>query len=137
MKYFNYWITDQLILNYLDYINYVNNRKISFIRKKIFWGGTRIWTKDLSICSRLLYHWAIPPFMKMLPINIHNKESFKDCWACISSLIYSAWSSVTIMYKRYDILMIISQCICPPHWHYCYCSSRRNEYIYVISFSIK
>ena len=79
----------QLILNYLDYINYGNNRKISFIRKKIFWGGTRIWTKDLSICSRLLYHWAIPPFMKMLPINIHNKESFKDCWACNSSLIYS------------------------------------------------
>ena len=24
-------------------------------------GGTRIWTGDLSICSRMLYHWAIPP----------------------------------------------------------------------------
>lgn len=25
------------------------------------WGGTRIWTRDLLICSQLLYHWAIPP----------------------------------------------------------------------------
>ena len=29
--------------------------------KKKYWGGTRIWTKGLSDCSRLLYHWAIPP----------------------------------------------------------------------------
>ena len=25
-------------------------------------GGTRVWTGDLSICSRMLYHWAIPPW---------------------------------------------------------------------------
>ena len=31
------------------------------IKKKLRWGGTRIWTKGLSDCSRLLYHWAIPP----------------------------------------------------------------------------
>ena len=30
-------------------------------KKKKKWGGTRIWTGDLSICSRMLYHWAIPP----------------------------------------------------------------------------
>ena len=24
-------------------------------------GGTQVWTGDLSICSRMLYHWAIPP----------------------------------------------------------------------------
>ena len=24
-------------------------------------GGNRDWTGDLSICSRMLYHWAIPP----------------------------------------------------------------------------
>ena len=24
-------------------------------------GDTRVWTKDLSICSRMLYHWAISP----------------------------------------------------------------------------
>ena len=28
---------------------------------KKYEGGTRSWTKDLSDCSRLLYHWAIPP----------------------------------------------------------------------------
>ena len=26
-----------------------------------FPGSTQIWTGDLSICSRMLYHWAIPP----------------------------------------------------------------------------
>ena len=25
------------------------------------WGGTRVWTGDRPICSRMLYHWAIPP----------------------------------------------------------------------------
>ena len=24
-------------------------------------GDTRVWTRDLSICSRMLYHWAISP----------------------------------------------------------------------------
>ena len=24
-------------------------------------GGTQIWTRDLLICSQMLYHWAIPP----------------------------------------------------------------------------
>ena len=31
-------------------------------------GGTRIWTRDLSICSRMLYHWAIPPYIVLLMI---------------------------------------------------------------------
>ena len=26
-------------------------------------GGNRDWTSDLSICSRMLYHWAMPPFV--------------------------------------------------------------------------
>lgn len=34
------------------------------------WGGTRIWTRDLLICSQLLYHWAIPPVAQ---------EWFYDC----------------------------------------------------------
>ena len=25
------------------------------------WGGTRVWTGDRPICSRMLYHWAMPP----------------------------------------------------------------------------
>ena len=52
----------------------VNEHSNDFEMKKIFFkwknewigwksakGGTRVWTGDLSICSRMLYHWAIPP----------------------------------------------------------------------------
>ena len=33
-------------------------------------GGNRDWTSDLSICSRMLYHWAMPP----VPIRLYNKS---------------------------------------------------------------
>ena len=33
--------------------------KYKMLKKEL--GGTRSWTMDLSICSRMLYHWAIPP----------------------------------------------------------------------------
>ena len=36
----------------------------NFVEKKL--GDTRIWTKDLPDCSRVLYHWAISPDTKML-----------------------------------------------------------------------
>ena len=29
-------------------------------------GCNRDWTGDISICSRMLYHWAMPPYMKFL-----------------------------------------------------------------------
>ena len=33
----------------------------------LFIGGTQGWTGDISICSRMLYHWAILPyFIKLL-----------------------------------------------------------------------
>ena len=32
-------------------------------KTKTEWGGTRVWIGDLSICSRMLYHWAIPPLL--------------------------------------------------------------------------
>ena len=37
-----------------------------------FPGSTQIWTGDLSICSRMLYHWAIPPWQveRLLPKNL-------------------------------------------------------------------
>ena len=35
-------------------------------------GGTRVWTGDLSICSRMLYHWAIPPWT--LGKNVRSKN---------------------------------------------------------------
>ena len=34
-------------------------------------GGARNWTKDLSICSRMLYHWATPPWKKIHVANSH------------------------------------------------------------------
>ena len=38
-------------------------------------GDTRVWTRDLSICSRMLYHWAISPYLSVdeasLNILIH------------------------------------------------------------------
>lgn len=30
-------------------------------KKQKIEGGTRIWTRDLSICSRMLCPWAMPP----------------------------------------------------------------------------
>ena len=30
-------------------------------------GGTRIWTRDLLICSQMLYPWAIPPAVTQWP----------------------------------------------------------------------
>ena len=36
---------------------------LSYLSKKS--GGIRIWTRDLLICSQMLYHWAIPPTQKL------------------------------------------------------------------------
>ena len=33
-------------------------------------GGAQVWTGDLSICSRMLYHWAIPPTEISMPPNL-------------------------------------------------------------------
>ena len=43
---------------------------------KIFTGDNRIWTGDLSICSRMLYHWAISPSVSIIDVNI--KCSMQD-----------------------------------------------------------
>jgi hypothetical protein len=74
--------------------------------KKI--GSTRIWTKGLSDCSRLLYHWAILPidkingfqdiFMQRLPFYIiscqvlcHFVENpLPPCQLCLNSI----WSTI-------------------------------------------
>ena len=42
----------------------VTARNLKTCFRLIFWkslGDTRVWTRDLSICSRMLYHWAISP----------------------------------------------------------------------------
>ena len=55
-----YNISIRLIYIYWNvYFKFVSNRTKSLIKKIL--GDTRIWTMDLSDCSRLLYHWAISP----------------------------------------------------------------------------
>ncbi len=55
-------------------------RNLSFLLSTIGKGGTRNWTRDLLICSQMLYHWAIPPIhqaKKQNKINyiLHWKKS--------------------------------------------------------------
>ena len=47
-------------------------------KKKRFEGGTRIWTGDLSICSRMLYHWAIPPLYSLY-VHVHSSKASRVC----------------------------------------------------------
>ena len=46
-------------------INYIKKTIWNFSKRDLR-GGTRSWTKDLSICSRMLYHWAIPPLPRIM-----------------------------------------------------------------------
>ena len=52
------------------YIHTTKKSNENNFQKSLIWffkrilGGTRSWTMDLSICSRMLYHWAIPPHVK-------------------------------------------------------------------------
>ena len=47
------------------------NEKLWLLRKKNE-GRTRSWTMDLSICSRLLYHWAIHPFYTNFQLSFEH-----------------------------------------------------------------
>ncbi len=47
-------------------------RNLSFLLSTIGKGGTRIWTRDLLICSRMLYYWAIPPIHPVKKLNKIN-----------------------------------------------------------------
>ena len=59
-------------------------KTINFYFKKIL-GGTRSWTMDLSICSRMLYHWAIPPhistkvlkYLRISMVTKYPKDKFQ------------------------------------------------------------
>jgi hypothetical protein len=60
-------------------------KKIIFSRRNIkkTIGDTRVWTKDLSICSRMLYHWAISPYiityaLQTILMNKKNKAFNKQ-----------------------------------------------------------
>ena len=47
--------------------------KILLIVRKL--GDTRVWTRDLSICSRMLYHWAISPTLLVHFISFLSRNS--------------------------------------------------------------
>ena len=72
-------------------------------------GDTRSWTKDLSICSRMLYHWAISPlrerdmeffFLKQLlrgriPGALFFHHGYMDIFIGVSNIKYS--NSITTL----------------------------------------
>ena len=55
------------------------NERFKYWTNKRTWfciGGTQVWTRDPSICSRMLYHWAIPPhLMKYSWVNSNIIDS--------------------------------------------------------------
>ena len=76
----------------------VNEHSNDFEMKKIFFkwknewigwksakGGTRVWTGDLSICSRMLYHWAIPPSVERLMLI----QSINTCLRLYKTKLYN------------------------------------------------
>ena len=48
-------------------------------------GDTRIWTMDLSDCSRLLYHWAISPYDEN-NVSSEERQVGVTCQNCQSPL---------------------------------------------------
>ena len=46
-------------------------------KEKILLGDTRIWTRDLPDCSRVLYHWAISPN----DILLHRQKVLNREWS--------------------------------------------------------
>ena len=51
-------------------------------------GDTRIWTMDLSDCSRLLYHWAISPRLQLEERFAQGHEPWEIDW-----VIFNIWSN--------------------------------------------
>ena len=47
---------------------------------KIIQGGTRVRTRDLSDCSRMLYHWAVSP------LHTDSITSLQTCAGCLSTV---------------------------------------------------
>ena len=45
-------------------------------------GDTRIWTMDLSDCSRLLYHWAISP---AVTVKLTSVRQWREMYSCVHS----------------------------------------------------
>ena len=60
----------------------VLSRSMSFFSSisKSIQGDTRVWTRDLSDCSRMLYHWAISP------LNTDSITSLQTRAICLSTV---------------------------------------------------
>ena len=52
---------------------------------KGYWGGPRSWTMDLSICSRMLYHWAIPPYIS---VDVYLQKTFCICMNILTEHLF-------------------------------------------------
>lgn len=66
---------------------------LSGIQNRIWQGGTWIWTRDLLICSQMLYPWAIPPPSCLCLIGILNlHDNFLTDTAVTHALASSASS---------------------------------------------
>ena len=77
-------------------------------------GGTRSWTKDLSICSRLLYHWAIPPLSLYVPLSftMHKISFFLSILTFFTHVKKHCWCSGIIQDSHsWDLGSIPRQCI--------------------------
>ena len=62
-----------------------DTKKHTNVWRKIFIGDTRIWTMDLSDCSRLLYHWAISPYVENI-VSSEERQVGVTCQNCQSPL---------------------------------------------------
>ena len=57
-------------------------------------GDTRIWTMDLSDCSRLLYHWAISPAVTVKPTSVRQWREMYSCVLCTLQVSLTACSFI-------------------------------------------
>ena len=76
-------VENTLISKLIELKLFISNRNSNF--KKKYSGDTRIWTMDLSDCSRLLYHWAISPHVENYASS-RERQVGVTCQNCQSPL---------------------------------------------------
>ena len=70
-------------------------------------GGNRSWTGDLSICSRMLCHWAIPPALMSAGLKADtNTDRFPSCHYTAVS-IEPSWSLHFLLLQSFHQITII------------------------------
>ena len=77
-------------------INKKNEKRMKI--KKL--GDTRVWTRDLSICSRMLYHWAISP-------SFYKSETLENAnWLIIFALTVTERDIFLSLYFLYTFIYV-------------------------------